>query len=112
MTSRSQGLKAWLFQRLTAVYLAIFILYVASHFFIDPPASHADWQNWIGRPVMSVMTMIFFAALLVHAWVGVRDVIIDYVNAFAARFMLLAVLGLTLTGFGFWVIRILLAGAA
>lgn len=51
----------------------------------------------------------FFAALLAHAWIGVRDVILDYVHPVAIRFFALAVLALGLTGAGFWVIHVLWA---
>lgn len=112
MTSRSQGLPAWLFQRLSSVYLAVFLLYVMGHFLLDPPRSQPDWQQWMTRPAMAIATAIFFGALLVHAWVGMRDVIIDYVKVFAVRFVLLSLLGLVLIGLGLWAARILLMGTA
>lgn len=111
MISRSQGLKAWLFQRLSAVYIAVFILVAGIWFVIRSPQSFEQWHGWITSPVMTIATAIFFWALLVHAWVGLRDVIIDYINAFAVRLVLLVLLGLTLVGLGLWVARILLTGA-
>jgi len=56
---------------------------------------------------MSIATGAFFAALLAHAWVGVRDVLIDYVHAMAIRAALLGLVGLSLTAMGVWVVRIL-----
>lgn len=109
--SRSQGLKAWLFQRLSALYIAVFLIAAVLRFVMQPPRSYEQWHGWITDPVMTIATAIFFWALLVHAWVGLRDVIIDYVDAFAARFVLLGLLGLTLAGLGLWVARLLLAGA-
>ncbi len=111
MISRSQGLKAWLFQRLSAVYIAIFIIVAGLRFVVRPPQSFEQWHGWITSPVMMIATAIFFWAVLIHAWVGLRDVIIDYVNAFAIRFVLLVLLGLTLAGLGVWVARLLLTGA-
>jgi len=52
-------------------------------------------------------TTVFFAALLAHAWVGVRDVILDYAHPLSFRVMLLASLGLGLAATGVWVMRVL-----
>lgn len=110
--SRSQGLKAWLFQRLSAIYIGIFAVIFMLRFAFEPPQSFDAWRGWITSPVMTIATALFFWALLVHAWVGLRDVIIDYINAFAVRFLFLVLLGLTLAGLGLWVARILLLGVA
>ena len=48
-----------------------------------------------------------FAALLAHAWVGVRDVVMDYVHPVALRLLVLSLLVLYFTGLGVWVARIL-----
>jgi len=50
---------------------------------------------------------LFFAALLLHAWVGVRDVIIDYVRPFYLRFSLLMVVGGALLATLLWALRII-----
>lgn len=103
------GLRAWLVQRVTAVYMLLFIVFMLVHFIIDPPASYGVWRGWILDPAVSISTSVFFAALLAHTWVGVRDVILDYVHPVAIRVFALAVLALGLIGAGFWVIRILWA---
>jgi succinate dehydrogenase / fumarate reductase membrane anchor subunit len=51
--------------------------------------------------------LIFFAALLLHAWVGLRDVVLDYVRPAAARVAVFALLSLVLTAQGLWVARML-----
>lgn len=101
------GLRAWLVQRVSAVYMLFFIIFLLSHFLLDSPISFLAWHDWILSPVVSIAAFIFFAALLAHTWVGIRDVILDYVHPIAFRVSLLALLGLGLTGIGAWVIRIL-----
>jgi hypothetical protein len=49
-----------------------------AHFAFDPPDSFRSWRGWIASPCVSLTTGAFFCALLAHAWVGVRDVIMDY----------------------------------
>lgn len=101
------GLRAWLVQRVTAVYMLLFLVFLLTHFLLDRPTSYLAWHTWIVSPVVSITALVFCAALLAHMWVGLRDVILDYVKPFAVRVGALASLALGLIGLGAWVIRIL-----
>jgi succinate dehydrogenase / fumarate reductase membrane anchor subunit len=101
------GLRAWLVQRASAVYMLLFIVFILAHFIVDPPRSYAAWHGWIMSSSVSMATAVFFAALLAHAWVGVRDVIMDYIHPVAFRVWAFALLGIGLTAMGVWVMRIL-----
>ncbi|MEO8628096.1 MAG: succinate dehydrogenase, hydrophobic membrane anchor protein [Betaproteobacteria bacterium] len=102
------GLRAWLVQRVTAVFMLLFIVFLLLHFLFDRPCSYAAWHGWMSSPAMRIAAVVFFAALIAHAWVGLRDVIMDYVHPVATRVLVLALLGFGLAGIGAWVIRILL----
>lgn len=104
------GLRAWLVQRASAVYMLLFILFLLFHFLLDPPHSYLAWHGWMMSPGVSIATFVFFAALLLHAWVGVRDVLMDYVHPLALRVSALALLGVGLMAIAVWVMRILLMG--
>ena len=97
-------------QRVSAVYMLSFIVFLLIHFAVDPPHSYPVWHRWMMSSSVSISIAVFFAALLAHAWVGVRDVIMDYVHPVAFRFCLLALLGFGLTATGIWVLRILWIG--
>ncbi|WJW76744.1 succinate dehydrogenase, hydrophobic membrane anchor protein [Thiohalobacter sp. IOR34] len=112
MSRQAQGLRAWLLQRLTAVYVALFSLYLIQHFWRQPVEDHAAWQAWLARPLVNLGVGLFFLALLLHAWVGVRDVIMDYVRHTGLRVALLGLLALTLAGCGLWLGRLLLTVAS
>jgi succinate dehydrogenase / fumarate reductase, membrane anchor subunit len=107
MRKNFTGLRAWLVQRITAVFMLLFIVFVLVHFVVDPPRSYQAWHGWIMSSSVRIVTAVFFAALLAHAWVGLRDVIMDYIHAIAFRVGLLVLLGFGLTALGVWVIRIL-----
>ena len=101
------GLGAWLVQRVTAVYMLLFIVFLLSHFLLEWPTSYLVWHAWIVSPAVSITVVVFFAALLAHMWVGLRDVILDYVKPLAVRVGALALLGFGLIGLGAWMIWIL-----
>jgi succinate dehydrogenase / fumarate reductase membrane anchor subunit len=101
------GLRAWLVQRISAVYMLLFIVFFLVRFTVDPPQDYPAWHAWITSAAMSIATAAFFAALLAHAWVGLRDVLMDYVQAMTVRVALLGLVGFGLIAMGFWVVRIL-----
>lgn len=101
------GLSAWLVQRVSAVCMLVFIVFILIHFLIDPPHSYLAWRGWMMSPGVNLATFVFFAALLTHAWVGVRDVLMDYVHPIALRVSALALLGVSLATIAVWVVRIL-----
>ena len=105
---RTTGLPAWLIQRASAVYMLFFIVYLLAHFRFDPPNSFPAWHEWIANPGVSLAIGAFFIALLAHAWVGIRDVIMDYVRPAAARPVALALLALGLIAIAASLVRILL----
>ncbi len=107
MSRRFQGLNAWLLQRVSALYLAVFILYLLFHFTLSPPASYHEWRAWVAGPVISTGLYIFVLLLLGHTWVGVRDVLMDYVSSLVLRAVLLLLLAFSLVAAGIWVARIL-----
>jgi succinate dehydrogenase / fumarate reductase membrane anchor subunit len=108
MSRRASGLKAWLIQRVTAVYLAGFSVYLALYFTISRPADHGQLAAWAGSPWVAVGLLLFVPLLLAHAWVGIRDVIIDYVKPIGVRVALLAVMALVFLASGLWVLQALI----
>ena len=104
------GLRAWLVQRVSAVCMLLITLFVLVHFLVDPPRSYLAWHGWVMSPGISVLTLVFFAALFSHMWVGVRDVVMDYIHPIAYRVLVLAVLGISLIAMAGWILRIVLIG--
>ena len=104
------GLGAWLVQRVSAVYMLFFIVFFLGHFIVDPPRSYPAWRDWMMSSGVSIVTAVFFAASLAHAWVGLRDVIMNYVPQVAFRVCMLTLLGFGLTATAIWVVRILWMG--
>lgn len=109
MSQGASGLRAWLLQRATALYLAGYALYLLLFFILTPPRDYGAWIAWIDNPLNAVGLMLFLGALLLHVWVGFRDVLLDYVPLFPLRLALLALLGFGLAACGFWALRIIMA---
>ena len=109
-----EGLRPWVIQRVSAVYMVLFILYAVYCAFSSSAAaaseswSYLSWKGWLYHPLNTSLVGIFVIALLFHTWIGIRDVILDYVHNIMLRIFVLGILLGVLIGSGMWVFRILL----
>lgn len=74
------GLNMWLLQRASAVYLALFLPVFAVCVLISGPLDHAAWQELFVPLAMKAAMLLFVASLLLHAWIGLREIFIDYLH--------------------------------
>lgn len=109
MTFRASGMRAWLLQRLSSVYMAVFIVTVLIWYSVTDAVSYSAWRELLGQPVVAVAVVLFFCSLLIHAWVGMRDVLIDYVPIMGLRLVILLGIAVFLVAMGIWVAFILIS---
>jgi succinate dehydrogenase / fumarate reductase membrane anchor subunit len=104
----THGLRDWLLQRISAIYLAGFLVFAILNISLRPAPTWQEWHAWFAHPAMAVASAAFVLAVLLHGWVGMRDVVLDYVRRLWLRLLLLSLIGLVLTGCGLWAMYILL----
>lgn len=109
MSRHASGLMAWIVQRVTAVYLGLFLSYLLIYFTFTPPADHAALRTWVTQPLISAGLLLLIPMLLAHAWVGIRDVLIDYVHPLGARVALLSLFAFVLLASGLWALKAIIA---
>ncbi len=101
------GLRDWLSQRVTAVLMALFTLAVVVQVLLPGEMGYDKWAGIFARQWMKALTFVVILALLVHVWVGVRDVLMDYVQAVGARLALQVATIVWLVGCAGWAIQVL-----
>ena len=101
------GLGDWLLQRLTAVVMAAYTIAFVGCMLIEPPAGYAGWKAMFSGTFVRLATMLFFAAILYHAWVGMRDILMDYLQATGLRLAMQFAVGLALLFYLVWAASIL-----
>jgi succinate dehydrogenase / fumarate reductase membrane anchor subunit len=109
MSRHASGLKAWVLQRVSAIYLALFLIYLLFYFLVYPPASYEVFKGWILSTPVLIGLLLFINLLLLHAWIGIRDVAIDYLWHTGTRVVVLTLVGLMLSGCGLWSLVILIS---
>jgi succinate dehydrogenase / fumarate reductase, membrane anchor subunit len=101
------GLRDWLLQRITAVIMVIWTLFMAGFLLWCPPQSWADWKQLFSGNFVRPLTLLFIGAVLYHAWIGVRDIWMDYIQSTALRLTLQSVTALVLIFYFIWSVSIL-----
>jgi len=101
------GLRDWLAQRITAVIMAVYSLILAFVLFFGAPLNYGVWRELFTQGWMRVATLLFALSLAWHAWVGMRDVLMDYVKPTAIRLSLEIGVLLVIAAYVGWTIQVL-----
>jgi succinate dehydrogenase / fumarate reductase membrane anchor subunit len=81
------GFRDWLSQRVTALLMALFTLALLAQVIFGGPIGYDSWAAIFSRQWMKAATFVVIVALAWHAWVGTRDVLMDYVKPVSLRLM-------------------------
>lgn len=101
------GWRDWLSQRVTAVVMALYTLLILGMLLWYGGLDYAVWLAAFRYEPFRIATFIFMIALLWHAWVGVRNIAMDYVKPVAVRLALQCVVIIVLVGYAGWTINVL-----
>jgi len=101
------GLRDWLAQRITAAIMAVYTLIAAAIVLQNSPLTYPVWKDLFAQGWMRVATLVFAASLAWHAWVGVRDILMDYVKPDGLRLSLQVLVLLLTAGYLGWTVQIL-----
>lgn len=101
------GQRAFVLQRLSALLLLAYVAAAALRLAFGAPASFERWQAWSAQPLGATVLLVLAGALIVHAWVGLRDVVLDYVHPLGLRLALLGAAATGLAGLAAWTFLIL-----
>ena len=107
VTGAHYGLRDWLAQRITAAIMAVYTVILLVVLVGGVPITFPVWKDLFAQGWMRVATLLFAASLAWHAWVGMRDILMDYVKPAGARLTLEIAVLLVLAGYLGWTVQIL-----
>jgi succinate dehydrogenase / fumarate reductase, membrane anchor subunit len=100
------GWKDWLVQRMTAVVMVLYTLAMLGVLLYNGGIDYALWQALFANGVFRIATLLFGLALLWHAWIGVRDIWMDYIKPTALRLVLEVLTVVVLLAYAAWLAEI------
>jgi len=108
VTGAGYGFRDWLAQRVTAVLMALFTgIVLAQVIFSSGPVGYDQWAGIFAAQWMKVLTFCVILAMLMHVWVGIRDIWMDYIKPVGVRLGLHIASIVWLVGCAGWAIQVL-----
>ncbi|ALM81767.1 succinate dehydrogenase, hydrophobic membrane anchor protein [Bordetella sp. N] len=97
------GVMDFLAQRITAIIMAVYTLVLFIGVLIMPGFNYESWKalftfHVYALPVGQLLVTLAFLSLAYHAWIGVRDIWMDYVRPVGVRLLLQVLTILWLVG--------------
>lgn len=101
------GYRDWLVQRITAVIIAAYAIFLMLYVLINQPIGYAQWQVLFGHAVMRIATFVVLLSILWHAWIGLWTIFTDYVKPKNIRLLLEIIVCVLLIVYLIWCFEIL-----
>ena len=101
------GLKDWLAQRVTAVVMVAYTFTLLISFLTGQNFSYEGWAHLFAQQWFKLFSLVTFFMLFYHAWVGMRDIWMDYVKAVGVRLTLQIATIMWLIVCAAWTVQIL-----
>lgn len=101
------GLRDWLAQRITGALMALFTVVVLVQVLMPGELGYDRWAGIFSAQWMKVITFTLILSLAYHAWVGMRDIWMDYIKPVGVRLTLHVFTLVWLVGCAGWAIQVL-----
>lgn len=107
VTGAHYGLLDWLIQRVTAVVMTVYVLLSISWLIIFSPQDYNGWKEIFSNQWIRIFTFLTFISLCWHAWIGIRNILMDYIHRTSIRLLIQVLVILSLFFYTVWAIEII-----
>ncbi|WWP01196.1 MAG: succinate dehydrogenase, hydrophobic membrane anchor protein [Candidatus Dasytiphilus stammeri] len=95
----NKGIYDWLLLRAAAIVMTLYILYIIGFILTVDPFNYMTWRNFFTYYLTKCFTLITLVSMVIHSWIGIWQVLTDYVKCFKTRIMLQLVHFIILCGY-------------
>ncbi|AHM72932.1 succinate dehydrogenase cytochrome b556 small membrane subunit [Yersinia frederiksenii] len=90
------GVHDWLLLRASAIVITLYVLYILGFVVIVPDITYEIWRGFFASHITKVFTLLTLLSILAHAWIGLWQVLTDYIKPLAVRLVLQLAVVITL----------------
>lgn len=101
------GAADWLAQRITAVVMVLYTLLCLGIVIWNGGVDQATFRALFASQLFRMATFLFVVSMAWHAWVGMRNITMDYVKPLGIRLALQGAIAATLVAYVGWTVGIL-----
>lgn len=82
------GIHDWLLLRAAAIVMTLYVLYILGFIVMSGTLTYDIWRGFFASSFTKVFTLLTLFSILVHGWIGMWQVLTDYIKPLAMRMML------------------------
>ncbi|WP_380184373.1 succinate dehydrogenase membrane anchor subunit [Kalamiella sp. sgz302252] len=82
------GVHDWLLVRASAIVMTLYVLYILGFIVMSDTLTYDLWRGFFASSVTKVFTLLTLFSILMHGWIGMWQVLTDYVKHLATRLLL------------------------
>ncbi|WP_087016435.1 succinate dehydrogenase, hydrophobic membrane anchor protein [Thaumasiovibrio subtropicus] len=79
------GVHDFVLIRASAIILTLYTFYMLGYFLFGPTLTYEVWTGFFAQTSTKVFTMLALFSVLIHAWIGMWQVLTDYIKPAALR---------------------------
>ena len=76
----SSGLSNWMLQRVSALIMTAYLIFMVAYFFVNPSPSYDQWLSLHSSLAMRIFSLLTILSIATHAWIGIWCVLTDYIT--------------------------------
>lgn len=108
------GLYDWLIQRVSAIVLTAYTIFIVAYIALNPDVDFAQWSALFDQLWVRIFSLLALVSFIAHAWIGLWSVLTDYLTnrllgakATVLRLVAQVVLGVAAVTYLVWGVEIL-----
>ncbi|WP_097461913.1 succinate dehydrogenase, hydrophobic membrane anchor protein [Mangrovitalea sediminis] len=101
------GVYDWMVQRVTAIVLALYTIFMLGFILLSSDLNYATWSALFSNTWMRIFSLMALISIGAHAWVGLWTITTDYLKVTSARFIVQALCGVVMFIYFVWGVQIL-----
>lgn len=82
------GIHDWLLLRAAAILITLYVLYILGFVMTADTLTYEIWRGFFASHTTKVFTTLTLICVLVHGWIGMWQVLTDYIKPLALRLVL------------------------
>ncbi len=96
------GVHDWLLLRGAAILIALYIVYILGFIIFGDSLTYDVWRHFFAMPFTKVFTLLTLLSILVHGWIGMWQVLTDYVKNLALRLVVQLIVVIALASYAIY----------
>jgi succinate dehydrogenase / fumarate reductase membrane anchor subunit len=106
VTGAHYGLRDWMIQRISAVMMVAYTVFIVG-WLLTHEFNYDNWKQLFAGTAMRSLSLLLLLAVFYHAWIGVRDIVMDYIKPPIVRLLIHVLVILALLLYVIWAVQIL-----